>query len=237
MTVFSLLSLPCTPPGFPKFLRAAPNARQCLGVKGRGRVNGKSCPARSQRVCEASRRRKGREKTRSSVPLVRREVRGGWGVGGGVMGVGMPSTLVGIGVESIGPIRYAKAFGLHILPRFSGSLVKEFSYETQTQARLRPQSVSRQSRRRQNHFKIPEGSNRLFSRRGGGCCFLHSARQDQNHRRFRARQRSSRCDPWNWRFLRRGVLDRAATAHCYGGGNDGMRDRAAGESSHHSRTP
>src|SRR5438128_1856599 len=34
MTVFSLLSLPCTPPGFPKFLRAAPNARQCLGVKG-----------------------------------------------------------------------------------------------------------------------------------------------------------------------------------------------------------
>ena len=43
------------------------------------------------------------------------------------MGVGMPSTLVGIGVKSIGPIRYAKAFGLHILPRFSGSLVKEFS--------------------------------------------------------------------------------------------------------------
>src|SRR5229473_8046495 len=86
MTVFSLLSLPCTPPGFPKFLRAAPNARQCLGVKGRGRVNGKSCPARSQRVCEASRRRKGREKTRSSVPLVRREVRGG--VGGRGRGYG-----------------------------------------------------------------------------------------------------------------------------------------------------
>jgi hypothetical protein len=45
-------------------------------------------------------------KTRSSVPLVRGEVPGGvWGLGGGVMGVGMPSTLVGIGVESIGLIR------------------------------------------------------------------------------------------------------------------------------------
>src|SRR5437899_2477876 len=236
MTVFSLLSLPCTPPGFPKFLRAAPNARQCLGVKG---VAG-SMENPAQRVLRGFARPAGDGREGKNPVLCSFSPRGGpggWGLGGGVMGVGMPSTLVGIGVESMGPIRYAKAFGLHILPRFSGSLVKEFSYETQTQARLRPQSVSRQSRRRQNHFKIPEGSNRLFSRRGGGCCFLHSARQDQNHRRFRARQRSSRCDPWNWRFLRRGVLDRAATAHCYGGGNDGVRDRAAGESRHHSRTP
>src|SRR5712692_1265119 len=88
MTVFSLLSLPCTPPGFPKFLRAAPNARQCLGVKGRGRVNGKSCPARSQRVCEASRRRKGREKTRVFVFFGRGGGRGVWGGGGGGYGGG-----------------------------------------------------------------------------------------------------------------------------------------------------
>jgi hypothetical protein len=83
----------------------------------------------------------------------------------------LPSTSLGNGVESIGPDTLrGKAFGLHILPTyfilpvfFRFFAIKEFRYETSTQARLRPHSVSRQSGRGQNHIKTPGWPRRLLS--------------------------------------------------------------------------
>jgi CRP-like cAMP-binding protein len=53
----------------------------------------------------------------------------------------------------------------------------------------------------------PEGSNCFLARTGRGRGFLHPARRDQTHRRFRARQGSGRCNPGTRSFFGEGCLN------------------------------
>ena len=122
----------------------------------------------------------------------------------------------GTGIAIIGRLRADVVGGKESPP---SERLRDGCEEEERQDSVQSETISRQSGRRKNDSQISQGSSCFLTGTSRGRGFLRPARQDQAHRRFRARQGSGGGNPGARSLFWRRMSQRPSAAHRNNQGN------------------